>query len=307
MSSVPTIKQNQQPAPYAPIHAPSKMFFSMPSAQEMQQLIDFCKVMATAPFYQKLGPGGVMAIYLTAKEHNLPFMACLNGGMHTFDGKVSFSAQLINAMIINAGHKADIIELTEQRCVIHFKRGDRRNDAEYKGLVYEYNIKQAEKAGYLKKTNWQTSPKDMLFSRCLTGGGRKHVPEVFVGVLVSGELIGDDSDSNIIPDIPLEATNHSPISNESVKPIEPVKIELQPSEGYAEFVEKHGLVKNNDGTMNRKMEFVTKSAEKTNMPEMKVINFAIKNEADFEKKFKKWEMENFPEKPTSMDELLIEE
>ena len=31
--------------------------FSMPSPQEMQHLIEFCKVMAQSPFYVKLGAG----------------------------------------------------------------------------------------------------------------------------------------------------------------------------------------------------------------------------------------------------------
>ena len=44
----------------------TKKTFSMPSPQEMDQLINFCKVMSQSPFYQKIGPGGVMAIYLTA-------------------------------------------------------------------------------------------------------------------------------------------------------------------------------------------------------------------------------------------------
>lgn len=295
MSNV-TIKQN------------TNMFFSMPSQQEMHHLIDFCKVMATAPFYQKLTAGGIMAIYLTAKEHNLPFMACLNGGLYTFDGKVTFSAQLINAMIINAGHIADILHLDEQKCVIHFKRGDRK-DSDYKGLVYEYNIQQAEKAGYLKKGNWITSPKDMLFSRCLTGGGRKHIPEIFVGVLVTGELVSDQSDSQIIPDVPLEAKNTIQIPI-NVTPAS----DIAELEGFSDFVSKHQLIKNVDGTMNHKMQFVVNSAEKGNMAETKVINYAMKNEADFEKKFDKWEKENYPlqviqtqnnvEIHTSMDEVF---
>ena len=83
--------------------------FSMTSLQEMDQLINFCKVMAQAPFYQKLGAGGVLAIYMTAKELNLPFMACLNGGLFTYDGKVSFSGILINALMLRAGHTSDLI------------------------------------------------------------------------------------------------------------------------------------------------------------------------------------------------------
>jgi hypothetical protein len=44
--------------------------FAMPVGQEMDQIISVCKVLATCPYYQKLGQGGVLAIYLTAREMN---------------------------------------------------------------------------------------------------------------------------------------------------------------------------------------------------------------------------------------------
>jgi len=237
--------------------------------------------MATAPFYAKLGPGGVMAIYLTAKEHNLPLMSCLNGGMHTFDGKVTFSAQLINAMIINAGHKADVTHLDDQKCVIHFKRGDRRNEPGYKGFVFEYTIEMAQKAGYLSKTNWKTSPRDMLFSRCMTGGGRKHIPEVFVGILVSGELVGDSSDANVIPDVPVE------IRQEPKQVTQAIRLD-----GYDDFVAKHELEPANNSA---KREYILMTAEKANMTEEQIINSAIKNETLFEDRFKAWYVKKYPE------------
>jgi len=277
----------------------NRLHFSMPSALEMDQLINFCKVMANAPFYQKLGPGGVMAIYLTAKEFNLPFMACLNGGLHTFDGKVTFSAQLINAMIVNAGHRVDVLHLDEQSCVINFKRCDRR-DPNYTGMIYEYTIQQAQKAGYLKKTNWQTSPKDMLFSRCLTGGGRKHIPEVFVGVLVTGELIGDQSDAEIAPIMPINLAQSEDLPP-LIAELKPKKIELAKSEGYDDFVFKHGIMLDSNDKPTKIYEFVLKSAEKFDGNEIKVINYAMKHEDEFIKKFNKWEEENYPKMQSVTD------
>jgi hypothetical protein len=262
--------------------APAKLFFSMPSPQEMQQLIEFCKVMAGAPFYQKLGAGGVMAIYLTAKERDLPFMSCLNGGMHTFDGKITFSAILISSMIINAGHTADILHLDEQSCKILFTRGDRKNDPKYKPLEYEYTIKQAERAGYLKKTNWQTSPKDMLWSRCLTGGGRKHIPEVFIGVLAAGELINDDSDQYVEINAPIEAGQAIPVSGEV--PSTPKAIEYEKSDGYEEFYQKHLCEED-------KMAYVRKLASARNETETQIINVAAANESGFLTAFEKWKMD----------------
>lgn len=285
-------------------------YFSMPSPQEMQQLIDFCKVMANSPFYQKLGAGGVMAIYLTAKEYDLPFMACLNGGLHTFDGKVTFSAIMIDALILKAGHKTEVLKLDDHECTIRFIRGDRKNDKEYKGFTFTYTTAQAQKAGYLSKKNWQTSLKDMLYSRCITGGGRKHIPEVFVGVLVSGELVGDDSDGDTTPLLPpsvAQNTNILPESNESVD--KPKAIGYEPAEGYEEFCKKHGL--NDKGP---KFEYIKSVCENTKKDKVYIVNCALANEKKFIETFDKWEKDQNKKKkeevvqepPRSMDELAQE-
>ena len=169
--------------------------------QEMQNLLNFCSVMAESPFYKKLGAGGIMAIFLTAKEHDLSFMACLNGGLHAFDGKVTFSAVMVDALILKSGHKTEVLKLDHEGCRIKFTRGDRQNDPSYKPFIFEYTLEMARVAGYLSKTNWKNSPLDMLYSRCITGGGRKHCPEVFVGVLMAGELTETLSDSEIMPNL----------------------------------------------------------------------------------------------------------
>ncbi len=137
--------------------------FAMPIGQEMDQIISVCKVLATCPYYQKLGPGGVLAIYLTAREMNLPLMMCLNGGLYTFSGLVSLSAQLMNMMIVNAGHRADVLQLDEKACKIKFWRSDRPKDN--CTFEYEYTIEMAAKAGYLGKDNWKKTPRDMVYSR----------------------------------------------------------------------------------------------------------------------------------------------
>lgn len=152
----------------------------MPSLEELEKITAICSVLAKAPFYQKIGPGGTLAIWLTALEMGLPVMACLNGGLHTFDGKVTMAAQLKNALIIKAGHRVDILTLTDEECELLFWRNDRPkgNDT----FRYKYTLKRAEKAGLLTKTNWKTSVRDMLFSRCLSGGANKFLPDVLMSL-----------------------------------------------------------------------------------------------------------------------------
>jgi hypothetical protein len=277
----------------------SKIFFSMPSAQEMQSLIHFCEVMAKAPFYQKLGAGGVMAIYLTAKEYDLPFMACMNGGLHTFDGKVTFSAIMIDALILKAGHKTEVLQLDENGCRIRFTRGDRRNDPNYKPFEFEYTREQAAKAGYLSKNNWKTSLKDMLYSRCLTGGGRKHTPEVFVGILVSGELVGDDRDQDIPPLLPANVVQDQlPAPDAPAQLPAPVK-----HEKYDQFCLENQIFKGN--LIYDYVGVIVGNNPKMN--EVEVINSAIKHEKKFFDSFSKWKetksKEVVAEQPRSMDEV----
>ena len=260
--------------------------FSMPNAQEMQSLIGFCEVMAKSPFYQRLGAGGVMAIYLTAKEFDLPFMACLNGGLHTFDGKVTFSAIMIDALILKAGHTTEVLKLDDESCRIRFIRGDRKNDPNYEPFEFEYTAEKAKKAGYLTKNNWKSSLDDMLYCRCITGGGRKHIPEVFVGVLVSGELVGDDRDSNILPNLPSQKSLPAP--KELVnKTYQGLAIEHVKKEGYDDFVKKHQLFEV-DGKPTAKLEYILASCHKTGRPEIEIVNAAIVNEEGFENTFQKW-------------------
>ena len=289
-------------------------YFSMPNPEEMQSLIDFCKVMASSPFYAKLGPGGVMAIYLTAKEYDLPFMACMNGGLHTFDGKVTFAAIMIDALILKAGHKTKVLVSDEKRCVIEFTRGDRRHDKDYKPLIWEYTVEKAAKAGYLKKNNWQTSLQDMLYCRCLTGGGRKHMPEVFVGVMVTGELVGDDSDSDIAPLLP---SNVAPTTNLLPSPAnlvedkpqiaQPLQISHEKSANWDQFCLKYAI--NEGTTCDRYLkEIVANDPKKRTY--IQVVNSAIESEDKFAMAYSKWTKneekkakELPPEAPRSMDEV----
>jgi len=256
-----------------------KNSFSMPMGQEMDQIVSVCKVLATCPYYQKLGPGGVLAIYLTAREMSLPLMMCLNGGMYTFSGVVSLSAQLMNMLIINAGHRADVLHLDEKGCKIRFWRCDRPKDN--CTFEYEYTIEMAAKAGYLGKDNWKKSPKDMNFSRCLSGGARKFMPDVIMNAYAIGEL--GEEDGNILPAMPDLSTR----SIEAAKapeetPKESQKtVEQEKTEGYEEFCQKHLCE-------DEKVAYVRKIAQATNKTEAQIINSAISNEAGFLTAFNKW-------------------
>lgn len=241
----------------------------MPRGKELEDLISFCKVMAESPFYRKLGAGGVMSIVLTAKELNLPMMPCLNGGMYNIDGKVSLSAQLMNALILLQGHEVKPIEISKNRCALKFKRKGEDDWQEF-----EYTAQDAKEAGYLGKNNWRSHLKDMLYCRCLSGGARKFMPDALMGCYIEGEM-GDDKPFTgvLIPEY-----------EEIEQEVEKSKaIEQQKNPGFDEFVEKHGL--KIEGTKKLFFDDVMSGTKKT---EVEIINHAIENEKSFESAYHKW-------------------
>lgn len=256
--------------------------FAMPAGQEMDQIISVCKVLATCPYYQKLGPGGVLAIYLTAREMNLPLMMCLNGGLYTFSGLVSLSAQLMNMMIVNAGHRADVLQLDEKSCKIKFWRSDRPKDN--CTFEYEYTIEMAAKAGYLGKDNWKKTPRDMVYSRCLSGGARKFMPDVIMNAYAIGELGEEDgSTPTAMPDLS-SRTVEVYKSTEEAPQESPKQLEHENTPGYDEFFQKHLRE-------DEKMAYVRKIAQATNKTEAQIINSAVSNEAGFLTAFNKWKLD----------------
>ncbi len=201
------------------VHQPKSYF---PTQKEMEEMINITKVLATCPYYQKLGPGGVLTIWLTAREMDLPPMMCLNGGLYTFSGQVTMSSKLMNMMITRAGHRVDILESSLTKCRLRFWRGDRPkgNDC----FEWEYTIDDAKNANLLNKTNWKTNTRDMLFNRCMSGGAGKFMADVTMGAYLIGEMPGDDDLVDTIPD---EIKTISKDENESndVKPLDIEKTE----------------------------------------------------------------------------------
>ncbi len=196
--------------------------------QEISQFMELSGVLATCPYYQKLGKGGILAIILTAKEMGLPPMTCLNGGMYTFSGAVSLSAQLMNMMIVNAGHMVEVVKLDNKECILRFTRKDRPKDRN--SFTYSFTIEMAKEANLTAKTNWKTNPRDMLFNRCLSGGARKFLPDAIMGAYVIGEL---PEDGAIIDTLPMAFEQHAS------EPVKPLDIERVSQEQADELQELH--------------------------------------------------------------------
>ena len=260
----------------------------IPTMQELDQLIVLCRTLASAPFYAKLGAGGVLAIWLTAKEMNLPPMMCLNGGLYNIEGKVTMSAQLMNMLIVNNNHRANILYLNDKGCRIQFIRCDRA-DNDNKSFEYEFNEADAIKAGYFgiqgtngtwikkPKDNWLHHPRDMYFARALSGGGKKHLPDVFMNVYAPGELEEVEVEVSNYP------TNHLPVSTNLVEP--PKEINSIDLKKLEDFIVKHELTPEQNS---RKYQYVQATCEKAGLGFKECLLIAVDNEQTFEERFEKW-------------------
>lgn len=174
------------------------------------------------------------------------------------------------------------------------------------GAVSIGNLKGEQKANAIMKA--ETKAKRRV---TLSISGMGWTDESEIETIPNAKHVNVDMETGEVIDIPNAQIAHQPQAALPPPPVEPPAPPSAPPEPpkdekhpeYNAFCARHSIMMNSDGTPSRKLDFVRKSAEKAKMSEVRVINFAINNEADFIKKFNKWEAENHPT-PRSMDELV---
>ena len=274
----------------------------MPSVEEFSQISSLCQTLATAPHYSKLGGGGVLAIWLTAREMGLPPMLCLNGGMYTFSGAVSLSSHLINMLIEYAGHRVDVIELSDKICTLEFIRGDRK-ESEGKRYRHSFSIEDARVAGLLGKDNWRKFPKPMLYSRCLSGGGKIHMPSVLMGVYAHGEVGSMEINESELAEFEVSDCKPQETNKEQTPPVKPPipPTGILTDQIRLDFIKKNDLLIRADGSMSEKLKYIKHIAKTKKKTEDALIDRACMNSKEFEDMFNNWNRENlvpkFPNLP----------
>jgi hypothetical protein len=92
-------------------------------------------------------------------------------------GRPSLAAHLIAARLKAAGIKIKVKEWTEKICTLGFNED----------FEFSYTIEEATNAG-LHGDNWTKYPKQMLYARAVSMGGRVYAPEVLMGVYSIEEM-----------------------------------------------------------------------------------------------------------------------
>lgn len=127
-----------------------------------------------------------IAIMQTGREFGLQPMQSFRM-IHIIEGKPTLSAQfmaaLVNRHCAKAGGYLRQAELTDQRCVIEYKRPEWPAPQ-----TFSFSMEDAKRAGLSGKGNWVKHPREMMYNRAVSNACRMGWPELVAGVYDPDEL-----------------------------------------------------------------------------------------------------------------------
>lgn len=220
----------------------------LPMGNEANTIIKWANMMAETKFYQKMiaegGKNAVLAIFLAARELNIPPLQALNSGLYIVQGRVQLSAQMMGMLIRRNKHSIQKIVGTDTECTLRGKRADNGDTCEV-----TFTIQQAEKAGITKNPVWRSWPSIMLYNRCLSMLAKQLFPDAIGNAVVEGE----------VDEMPLVAQS-SEVSSD-----------------VEEFIEKHNLL-DEDSELSK---FIDRIASTLSKERRQVIEDAARDEKKF--------------------------
>lgn len=113
---------------------------------------------------------------IAGKEYGLTPLQAITD-LYMVNGKIAMSAKLI-ASFIKKSTKYDyhIDKMDNEECIISFF--EKGKEAPVKVGESTFTIKDAAKAGIVNKDVWKNYPKQMLFARAISIGGRAFCPDI---------------------------------------------------------------------------------------------------------------------------------
>jgi hypothetical protein len=142
---------------------------------------------------------------LAGQELGIPPFAAMIG-IHIIPGKPPMLGANLIAALIKKSYRFDykIIHLNNDQCELQFFENEKPIGIE------KYTMEDAKRAMLASKDNWKHNPKDMLFARAISGGGRRFCASIFI----SGSYSEGDSFEN-----GNEEAHTDPFSSSSSQPI----------------------------------------------------------------------------------------
>lgn len=174
-----------------------------PAAMTLQETLSLGEVLAKSGMFSDVRSAAQAVVkILVGRELGFGPMASLID-VHIIEGKPSVGAHL-RASVIKASGKYDyrVVECSKERCELEFLELKVKK-WEAVGKV-SMTLKEATdsglavaKDGRSLKTNWQRSPDDMLFARCVSKGYRRYCPDLSGGVLAYDPDEMDSSETGV--------------------------------------------------------------------------------------------------------------
>ena len=122
-----------------------------------------CEKLMKTPHYSKLGQDGIYAVVAKAKSLNINPVEALNGGLYYVQGKVGMSAEMMAALIRQAGHSITKDPKSNESIVIlHGRRADNGDT-----WMTSFSLDDAKRAGLLKNI-YDKYPGIMLYNRAMS-------------------------------------------------------------------------------------------------------------------------------------------
>lgn len=147
----------------------------------------------------------VAAAILYSRELGMPPMTGL-AGVHVINGRPGIYAEMMRALILQAGHEIRVMETNVGRCRM---RGRRRGVDDWTEVTY--TMEEAKLSGdFQRNANYRSRPADMLVARCTTRLARLEFADVIHGLRsveelqdLAGELVDADG---VVAAVPVETS-----------------------------------------------------------------------------------------------------
>jgi hypothetical protein len=240
----------------------------LPTKEELDVIQVMAKAASESKYFEKMGgAAAIFSIGLYAREIGIPLMTALHGGLVPVMGKITMSADMMNSLIRQKGHKLEILETTSTVCRI---KGTRKDTGE--SYTCSFSIEDARRAGLVKSGGgYEKHTDDMLFARCISKLKRRLFPDVASRAYVHGEL--DEEPKEV---------------KEEVETIEEGTAAKAPSveEELAAFKTRFQPIENLDYDLTDFLMFITGKSKKFSHQE--IIRQALESPEKFAKSYLKW-------------------
>ena len=109
-------------------------------------------------------------------------------GISVIQGKPTMSAEMMRALVLRAGHRFTVTDMTDQAVTVTVARKEWPDDVQQ----FTFTMADAQHAGLAKSATYQKHPKAMLLARATSMACRAVFPDVVSGMGYTPDEIGQD-------------------------------------------------------------------------------------------------------------------